>query len=128
MITIDAPTIGAIAAGIVLVGNFGMTVVNWWDQRELKRLSLNRDTQIKEVKDLVNGRSEQLQTFVAKEAYEKGRMHERVAPGTPSPDIAAVDLKTVVTAINSQPGGVSQDARQQAQVPAPPAQPTASGS
>lgn len=85
-----AAAIGAGAAGIVLLGNFVMSVISWRDNRELKRLSINRDTQIKEVKDLVNGKSDQLTAFVAKEAFEAGRTHQRTAPDEPSPPVAIV--------------------------------------
>lgn len=95
-----ALVIGAICAGVVSLGTFTMQVINWFDARELKRLSRNRDGQIQEVKDLVNGKSEVLQQYVAKEAYEKGRDHERLAPGTPSPTVAVVPVNTVVTGIN----------------------------
>ncbi len=85
-----AAAIGAAAAGIVVLGNFVMSVINWRDSRELKRLSINRDCQIKEVKDLVNGKSDQLTAFVAKAAFEAGRQHERQAPTEPSPQVAIV--------------------------------------
>lgn len=98
--------IGAICAGFVTVGTFVMQVITWFDARELKRLSRNRDAQISEVKDLVNGKSDILQQYVAKEAYEKGREHERLAPGTPSPVVAVIPVSTVVTGIHRFEGGV----------------------
>lgn len=91
--------IGAIAAGLVTVGTFAMQVVTFFDTRKLKRMSAARDMQIREVKDLVNGKSEVLQQYVAKEAYEKGREHERLAPGTPSPTVGVVPVNSVVTGI-----------------------------
>jgi hypothetical protein len=98
--------IGAACAGIVTVGTFVMQVVTWKDARELKRLSIARDqtmaaqgAQLKVVKDLVNGQSEVVKAYVAKEAYEKGREHERVAPGTPSPVLAVSPVSTVATAV-----------------------------
>jgi hypothetical protein len=83
-----------------------MQVVSWRDQRKLKLaqdnlllLSIARDAQIQKVKDLVNGQSEKLLDYAAKEAYEKGREHERVAPGTASPDVAVVKKPVVATAV-----------------------------
>lgn len=92
--------IPACAAGLVTVGTFAMQVITFFDTRKLKRMSTARDQQIREVKDLVNGKSEVLQQYVAKEAYEKGREHERLAPGTPSPTVAVVPVNSVVTGIN----------------------------
>jgi hypothetical protein len=92
--------IAAGAAAVVTVGTFAMQVVTYLDTRKLKRMSAARDGQIAQVKDLVNGKSEVLQQYVAKEAYEKGREHERLAPGTPSPTVGVVPVSTVVTGIN----------------------------
>ena len=102
MITLDGNGIAAIiaggVAGIVSLGTFAMSVINWRDQRELRNLSINRDVQIKEVKDLVNGKSDQLTAFVAKEAFEAGRKHEREAPDQPSPPVAIVTPDTAAVA------------------------------
>jgi hypothetical protein len=93
-----AAVIAASVAGIVSVGTFAMQVVSWRDNREIKRLSLARDVQIKQVKDLVNGKSDQLSAFVAKEAFEAGRTHEREAPNEPSPPVAVVSQDAAVLA------------------------------
>lgn len=94
MITLDGNGIAAIiaggTAGIVSLGTFAMSVINWRDSRRLKQLSMARDEQIKQVKDLVNGKSDQLTAFIAKEAFEAGRQHERNAPNEPSPPVAIV--------------------------------------
>jgi hypothetical protein len=102
-----ALVIAACCTGAVTVGTLIMQVISFFDARalrkeaaELKRMSEARDVQIGQVKDLVNGKSEVLQQYVAKESYEKGREHERVAPGTPSPIVAVVPVNTVVTGIN----------------------------
>lgn len=89
--------IGACAGGLVTVGTFAMQVLTFLDNRKRGN---QRGRQIQEVKDLVNGKSEVLQQYVAKEAYEKGREHERLAPGTPSPLVAVVPVNSVVTGIN----------------------------
>lgn len=93
-ITLDgnglAAAIGAGVAGLVSLGTFAMSVINWYDSRAIKRLSLARDVQLKEVKDLVNGKSEQLTAVVAERAFEAGRVHEREAPNEPSPPVAVV--------------------------------------
>lgn len=115
MITLDAnglvAVIGATVAGVVSMGTFAMQVVSYVDQRnlkkaqdELKLMSSARDIQIGQVKELVNGKSEQLQALVAKDAYEQGRMHERIAPGTPSPVLAVVPVPSVATAVVQAPG------------------------
>lgn len=98
--------IAAICGGIVTLGTFGMQVVTFLDTRKLKSMSRDRDVQIREVKDLVNGKSEVLQQYVAKEAYEKGREHERLAPGTPSP---TVPVNSVVTGINRSDDSGAKD-------------------
>lgn len=85
-----AAVIAATVAGIVSVGTFAMQVISWRDAREIKRLSLARDVQIRQVKDLVNGKSDQLAAFVAKEAFEAGRAHERASPNEPSPPVAVI--------------------------------------
>lgn len=84
--------IGACAAGVVTVGSFAMQVISFFDTRKLKRMSAARDVQIREVKDLVNGKSEHLQAAIAKDAYEAGRLHERTAPEMPSPSTVSVVL------------------------------------
>lgn len=93
-ITLDgnglAAAIGAGVAGVVSLGTFAMSVINWYDSRAIKRLSIARDQQIREVKDLVNGKSEQLTAAIAERAFEAGRAHEREAPNTPSPPVAVV--------------------------------------
>lgn len=105
MITLDgnglSAVIAASVAGVVSVGTFVMSVINWYDARQIKRLSINRDVQIKEVKDLVNGKSDQLTAFVAKAAFEAGRQHEREAPHEPSPPVAVVspDVATVAPTV-----------------------------
>lgn len=85
-----AVIIPACVTAVVSLGGFAMTVINWMDSRQIKRLSIARDVQIKEVKDLVNGKSEQLTALVAEKSFEAGRVHERVAPGEPSPPVAVV--------------------------------------
>lgn len=87
-----AQIIGAVAAALVLVGGFGMQVVNFLDNRKLKQASLARDKKIQEVKELVNGKSDQLNAVIAKDAFEAGRMHERVMPDRPSPAAVSVVL------------------------------------
>lgn len=91
--------IGALAAGIVTVGGFTMQVVTFLDTRKVKRdtgkltqMSAARDVKIQEVKDLVNGKSDQLNAVIAKDAFEAGRMHERVMPDRPSPAAVSVVL------------------------------------
>jgi hypothetical protein len=91
--------IGAVAAGIVTVGGFTMQVITFLDTRRVKRdtgnltkMSAARDVKIQEVKDLVNGKSDQLNAVIAKDAFEAGRMHERVMPGQPSPAAVSVVL------------------------------------
>lgn len=110
--------IGASCAGVVTVGTFIMQVITWRDARELKRLSKARDetmaaqgAQLKTVKDLVNGQSEVVKAYVAKEAYEKGREHERIAPGTPSPVLAVSPVSTVVTAVRTAAADPPDDER-----------------
>lgn len=87
--------IGACAAGLVTVGTFAMQVVSFFDTRKLKRMSAARDMQIREVKDLVNGKTEQMQAVIAKDAYEAGRLHERTAPDMPSPSAVSVVITPV---------------------------------
>jgi hypothetical protein len=94
-----ALVIAACCTGAVTIGTLIMQIITFFDARQLKKLSMARDNQIREVKDLVNGKSEVLQQYVAKEAYEKGREHERLAPGTPSPTVGVVPVNTVVTGI-----------------------------
>lgn len=84
--------IAAGAAGLVTIGTFAMQVVTFFDTRKLKLMSAARDVQIREVKDLVNGKSEHLQAAIAKDAYEAGRIHERTAPDLPSPSAISVVL------------------------------------
>jgi hypothetical protein len=87
--------ITACAGGLVMVGTFAMQVVTFIDTRKLKRMSSDRDVQIREVKDLVNGKSEQLNAAIAKDSFEAGRMHERVCPDQPSPAAVSVVLTPV---------------------------------
>jgi hypothetical protein len=84
--------IGALAAGLVTVGTLAMQVITFFDTRKLKQMSLARDKQIATVKDLVNGKSDQLNAAIAKDAFEAGRMHERVMPEQPSPAAVSVVL------------------------------------
>ncbi len=108
-----ALVITAICTGIVAlatgIGTLIMQWITWKDARELKleaaelkRLSMQRDGQIKEVKDLVNGRQEQLQNYIAKDSYEKGREHERVAPGTPSPIVGVHKIQMITTDVPTE--------------------------
>jgi hypothetical protein len=99
--------IGAVAAGLVTVGTLAMQVVTFFDTRKLKQMSIARDAQIATVKDLVNGKSDQLNAAIAKDAFEAGRLHERVMPNHPSPAAVSVVLtptpKPVVVSENGQP-------------------------
>lgn len=97
-----ALVIAACCTGAVTIGTLVMQVITFLDARQLKKMSRDRDIQIAQVKDLVNGKSEILQQYVAKESYEKGREHERVAPGTPSPVVAVIPVNTVVTGIHRE--------------------------
>lgn len=94
MITLDgngiAAAIAAGCAGVVSLGTFAMQVISWRDAREIKRLSLARDVQIKEVKDLVNGKSVEHTALVAEKSFAAGRTFERDTPGEPSPPVAVV--------------------------------------
>ncbi len=104
-----ALVIAACCTGAVTIGTLVMQIITFFDARQLKKLSQDRDKQIREVKDLVNGKSEVLQQYVAKEAYEKGREHERLAPGTPSPVVGVVPVSTVVTGIHRNDDAQTQD-------------------
>lgn len=94
MITLDgngiAAAIAAGCAGVVSLGTFAMQVISWRDAREIKRLSLARDVQIREVKDLVNGRSVEHTAMVAEKSFAAGRSFERDTPNQPSPAVAVV--------------------------------------
>lgn len=78
-----ALAIGAGVTGIVSLTNLFMTVANW-------RKSSRRDTQIKEVKDLVNGKSEQLNALIGEKCFEAGRLHQLNYPDQPSPPVAII--------------------------------------
>lgn len=86
----------AIAGMVVTIGTFAMQVLTFLDNRKRGN---QRAEQIKEVKDLVNGKTEKVIEAAAQASYEQGREHERLAPGTPSPRIAVVPSATVATAV-----------------------------
>ena len=94
--------IAAVCAGAVTLGTLVMQVVTFLDTRKLKKMSAARDVQISLVKDLVNGRSEQLNAAIAKESYEAGRMHERLAPNEPTPPAIAVVLNPKPAPVDTQ--------------------------
>lgn len=94
-----ALVITAICTGAVTLGTLIMQIITFFDARELKRLSRARDGQIREVKDLVNGKSEKVIEAAAQASYEQGREHQRIAPDTPSPRVAVLPGAAIATAV-----------------------------
>jgi hypothetical protein len=97
-----ALVITAVITGIIALGGFVMQVITFIDNRKRGKA---RSAEIKEVKDLVNGKTEKVIEAAAQEGYEKGREHERLAPGTPSPRVAVVPSAAIATAIQPMKDG-----------------------
>jgi len=98
MITLDgngiAATIGAAVGGVVLLGNFAMTWINWKDGRDLKRSNARiesagavREGKIDSLHSQVNGRLGELKVRIAKESFEVGRKFQRDNGDAPSPEM-----------------------------------------
>lgn len=114
-----AVVLGAAVAGVVSLGTFAMTVINWYDQRHVKQQQIQlkeqqdviqaqgdlRSQKIDQVKELVNGRLGELKIRIAKEAFEMGRSYQKEHPSDPSPDFPRTKADEYIAAA----AGVNED-------------------
>lgn len=91
-----AVVITAIGGIIVTIATLTMQIITFRDNR--KRGNQRAD-QIREVKDLVNGKTEKVMEAAAQACYEQGREHQRIAPDTPSPRVAVIPSAAIATAV-----------------------------
>lgn len=95
--------IGAIVGGLVSLGTFAMTFINWVDGRALKRSNARIETAGKEregkldaLHSQVNGRLSELKIRISKEAFEMGRNFQRTSGDAPSPEFPKPKVEEIM--------------------------------
>jgi hypothetical protein len=95
--------IGAMVAGIVSLGTFAMTFINWMDGRAMKRSQARLETAGKEregkidaLHSQVNGRLSELKIRISKEAFEMGRRFQVANGDAPSPEFPKPKVEEIM--------------------------------